>query len=327
MISPRISIIVPLYNKVNEVERAIDSIFAQTIQDFELIIVDGGSTDGSLGVIKRYESDTRYHLIHQISKGLPAGRNEGIAAASTDLIAFLDADDEWLPTYIEQILELYAKYPSAGLYATAYIPTYGNQIQKLPLCEIPEKPWNGILNSYFHSTALAMQPPFSPCSVTIPKSTYDRVGLFNPSLRIGEDTEMWGRIALCLPIAYSSTEGAKYHWISNNKMTDIRTPIDHHPFYKYIISLPEQEEIINNTKGLQLYLEMEELNMAYINLIAGNKQYVKENLKFVQSKYFILRKLLFEMLLYLPSSIVKNMPLIKQKTLDKIRIWISAQHL
>ncbi|WP_167815755.1 glycosyltransferase family 2 protein [Methanocorpusculum sp. GPch4] len=324
MTPPRISIIVPLYNKVNEVQRAIDSIFAQTIQNFELIIVDGGSTDGSLDVIKKYESDSRYHLIHQLSKGLPAGRNEGIAAAGADLIAFLDADDEWLPTYIEQILKLNADYPSAGLYATAYIPTYGNQTQKLPLCEIPKKPWNGILDSYFRSTALAMQPPFSPCCVTIPKSTYDRVGLFNPSLNIGEDTEMWGRIALCLPIAYSSTEGAKYHWISNNKMTNIRMPIDHHPFYKYILSLPEQEEVINNTDGLQLYLEMEELNMAYINLIAGNKQYVKENLKIVQSKYFLKRKLLLELLLYLPSQIVKKIPLIKQKTLDRIRIWMSG---
>ena len=70
-----ITVIVPLYNKVNEVCRALDSIFAQTIQDFELIIVDGGSTDGSLDIIKKYEKDARYHHVHQKSKGLPAGRN------------------------------------------------------------------------------------------------------------------------------------------------------------------------------------------------------------------------------------------------------------
>ena len=324
MNNPKISVIVPLYNKVNEVQRAIDSIFAQTVQDFELIVVDGGSTDGSLDVIKKYETDPRYHLVHQKSKGLPAGRNEGIAVVSSELVAFLDADDEWLPAYLEQILELRKNHPTAGLYATAYIPTYGSQSQKLPLCDIPPKPWHGLLSSYFRSTALAMQPPFSPCCVTIPMSTFNDIGLFNPKLRIGEDTEMWGRIALRLPIAYTSTEGARYHWISDNKMTDKKVPIDHHPFYMYISSLPERDSLIQKTDGLQLYLEMEELNMAYINLIAGNKDYVRENLKIVHAKCFSRRRLFFTILLYMPSPIVKYMPVAKQKTLDKIRCWRSS---
>ncbi|MCK9335617.1 MAG: glycosyltransferase family 2 protein, partial [Candidatus Cloacimonetes bacterium] len=118
--NPKISIIVPLFNKVNEVQRAIDSIFSQTIHNYELIIVDGGSTDGSLDVIKKYETDPRYNLIHQVSKGISGARNEGISSATAELITFLDADDVWLPHYLEMIMKLNLKYPKAGIFATAY---------------------------------------------------------------------------------------------------------------------------------------------------------------------------------------------------------------
>ena len=91
--SEPISVVVPLYNKVNEVCRAIDSVFSQTVQDFELIIVDGGSTDGSFEAIQKYIDDERFTLIHQKSKGVASGRNEGIVASKYDMIAFLDADE------------------------------------------------------------------------------------------------------------------------------------------------------------------------------------------------------------------------------------------
>jgi len=324
MTSPRITIIVPLYNKVNEVERAIDSIFAQTIQDFELIIVDGGSTDGSLDVIKRYEADPRYHLIHQISKGLPAGRNEGIAAAGTDIIAFLDADDEWLPIFLETVLSLREKFPEAGIYATAYIPVFGSRIQKLRLAEIPEAPWSGLLTSYFRSTALAKTPPFAPCCVAIPKTTFQKIGYFNPSSRIGEDTEMWAKIALKLPVAYTSKTCAKYNWISDNKMTDTFTPINHHPFFTYVEKLEKNELYdCNKPEDIRLYLEYEELNMAYINLMAGKKDYFKENLGYVQSETFQNQKKLLINLSHLPYKIIKNIPKIKRLTLDNIRCFVS----
>lgn len=323
---PKVSVIVPLYNKVTEVKRAIDSIFAQTIQDFELIVVDGGSTDGSLGVIRQYEHDSRYRLVHQISKGLPAGRNEGISVAKSDLIAFLDADDEWLPDFLETILLLQDKFPDAGIYATAYLPMFGHDSQKLRLVGIPESPWSGLLDSYFRSTALAKTPPFSPCCAAIPKITFEKVGLFNPNSRIGEDTEMWAKIALKLPIAYSSKPCAKYNWISDNKMTDTFVPLAHHPFFIYIQQLKKTElKQYNKLNELHLYLEYEELNIAYINLMAGNIKFMRENLEYVQAKEFKNQKILFTILSVLPHSLVKSIPQIKRMTLDKIRCLKSEQ--
>ena len=117
---PLITVIVPLYNKVNEIERSLQSIYHQTVTEYELIIIDGGSTDGSLELAESHLKDSRIRLVHQKSKGLPAARNEAIALASGELIAFLDADDEWHPDFLETIIRLYHQYPNAGIYATAY---------------------------------------------------------------------------------------------------------------------------------------------------------------------------------------------------------------
>ena len=300
-----ISIIVPLYNKVNEVCRAIDSIFAQTIQGFELIVVDGGSTDGSLDVIKKYDGDSRLHLLHQKSKGLPAGRNEAIASAKYDLIVFLDADDEWHPTFLEKILNLREKYPDAGLYATAFETSYGDYITEPRLVDVPKAPWDGIMPSYFRTSALAFIYPFMPCCVAIPKTTFEKVGLFNPNLRTGEDAEMWGRIALELPIAYTSSVGATYYAVANNKMTDNPNVMDRHPFLEYLDKYPQDKlKKHPDYENILLYIQKEEIAIALNNLYAKAPKQARKNLKNVTDKRFAKYKYVLLALSYLPIPIM-----------------------
>ena len=90
----KVSIVIPLFNKASYVERALDSIRGQTFNDFEVIVVDDGSTDAGASVVARY-SDSRVRLITQSNAGPGPARNAGIAEAIGDLVAFLDADDEW----------------------------------------------------------------------------------------------------------------------------------------------------------------------------------------------------------------------------------------
>jgi len=321
-----ISVIVPLYNKVNEVQRAIDSIFAQTIQDFEVIIVDGGSTDGSMEKIKPYLQDPRLIVHHQTSKGVSGARNEGIEQTNTNLVAFLDADDEWRPTYLGEILSLQKMYPNAGIYATAYIPMFGTKAQKLDLGDIPCS-WKGILPSYFHTVVLTKMTPFFTSSAAVPRNVLFDMGLFRLNERMGEDTDLWARIALHYEIAYSSATLVKYHQIAGEKATQKYIPLLHHPFYRYIENLPEKnkKEILSRT-DVASYLEYEELNMAWINIIAGNKEYVRKNIANVHSKEYLRRKLLYRILLYSPPYINKYIPIIKQKTLDKLRC-LSAEKI
>lgn len=97
----KVSVIIPLYNKAPYVRRALDSIAAQTLSDFEVIVVDDGSTDGGASVVAGY-GDARFRLVSQPNAGPGAARNTGIALARGEFIASLDADDEWLPTYLEE---------------------------------------------------------------------------------------------------------------------------------------------------------------------------------------------------------------------------------
>lgn len=97
---PRVSVIIPTYNCAAYLGRAIDSILSQTFDDYEIVIVDDGSTDDTTHVLDRYTSRVRYH--HQSNQGLSAARNAALALAMGDLIAYLDADDVWAPQKLER---------------------------------------------------------------------------------------------------------------------------------------------------------------------------------------------------------------------------------
>lgn len=118
---PEVSIVVPLYNKADYVERCVASIRSQTLADFEAIIVDDGSTDSSVkDFAHACAGDARFTIIRQANGGVSKARNTGIAQARAEIVAFLDADDEWSPTYLEAIAALARRHPDATLLGTAY---------------------------------------------------------------------------------------------------------------------------------------------------------------------------------------------------------------
>ena len=203
-----LSVVIPLYNKAPYIERAIRSVLAQTFQDFEIIVVDDGSTDNSPEIVKSI-SDSRIRLIQQENAGVSAARNKGIWEAKTDLIAFLDADDAWKPKFLETILRLRKKFPEAGAYATAYeIHEHNGKIVRPKYKAIPPPPWEGLIPNYFRSTL--GQPPVSSSSVAIPKYVFEDVGGFPVGETLGEDLDMWGRIALKYSIVFSSNFMSAY---------------------------------------------------------------------------------------------------------------------
>ena len=111
-----ISVVIPLYNKAGQVGRTLKSVLAQTFQEFEVVVVDDGSTDGSVEEVRSVHDD-RIRIIVQQNAGVAAARNRGIAEARYDFVAFLDADDEWKPTYLETQYNLAQKYKDCDVYA------------------------------------------------------------------------------------------------------------------------------------------------------------------------------------------------------------------
>ncbi|MDD5303369.1 MAG: glycosyltransferase family A protein, partial [Elusimicrobia bacterium] len=151
--TPKVSVVIPLYNKGPHIARALDSVLAQSVRDFEIVVVDDASTDGGAEIVRRHH-DRRIRLVGRDKPG-PGGhaaRNAGIKAAAAPLIAFLDADDTWEPQYLETILRMRKAYPQAGAYATAYrIYDRGGRVENRRYHGVPEPPWEGIVPDYFSS--------------------------------------------------------------------------------------------------------------------------------------------------------------------------------
>lgn len=113
------SVIIPLYNKANTIARTLQSVLNQTFKKFEIIIVDDGSTDDGVNVVRAFTNDPRIQIIRQENQGVSVARNIGIEHAKFDHIAFLDGDDEWLPGYLSKMKEAVEKFPSAGIFFCA----------------------------------------------------------------------------------------------------------------------------------------------------------------------------------------------------------------
>lgn len=287
---PSITVIVPLYNKANEIERSLQSIYHQTVTGYELIIIDGGSTDGSLEIAESHMNDSRIRLVHQKSKGLPAARNEAIALSRGELIAFLDADDEWHPDFLETIIRLYHQYPDAGIYATAYERFSVTTAKPSPLKGLSEA-FEGYLPSWFTVYVKSGYPPFCPCSVALHRNMFSKTGYFNPNSRMAEDVEMWVKAALNVPIVFTKEIHARYHLFAENKMSTDYYPIEQLPPVTYLDSIPEGI-LQKRADYSDVLLAKEYLNLitAYFNLGAGHRKYARQALAKSASKEFIVRR-------------------------------------
>jgi glycosyltransferase involved in cell wall biosynthesis len=205
---PIISVVVPLYNKQEYIHRCLQSILNQTITNFEILVIDDGSTDGGPEVVRGF-SDRRLRLITQVNGGPGAARNRGIAEAKAKWIAFLDGDDEWSPEFLAAIQNLSILHPQAAVLATGY----RRLLDTGHVREVNLSSGSGrntyLIQDYFR---LARTSEFVTCSsVAVRKDVLDEVGGFLERARFGEDLDLWARIAAQYPIACDSRVLAIYH--------------------------------------------------------------------------------------------------------------------
>ena len=197
-----ISIVIPLYNKATSIATALNCVLAQTYQDFEVVIVDDGSTDDGAVVVEQY-ADSRIRLIRQENAGVSAARNRGIAEAEGEYVAFLDADDEWMPEYLAVQHCLTQRYPQCDVFATNYIfrGFTGNKVSTI-LRKLPSKAQDFVMTNYF-AVAYSSHPPLWTSAVMVRRSVIDGVGGFPVGVKSGEDLLTWARLAIKYKIAYS----------------------------------------------------------------------------------------------------------------------------
>jgi glycosyltransferase involved in cell wall biosynthesis len=229
---PDISIVIPLYNKEQYVRRSIDSVLAQTFPDFECIVVDS-STDKSPGIVRQYRDSRIIHVPVEKSTAARA-RNSGVRMARADLVAFLDADDEWQPDHLETLSHLRKTFPDAGLYSTPYVKLRpdGRPMAML-FYGIPRPPWEGYIPRYLASCSRGDEPVHSS-SCAVPRNVFDAMGGFPEDLVYGEDQFLWGKISLQYAVAYRWKGLAIYHTDAMGRICDEAHVIQEHPFSTYL---------------------------------------------------------------------------------------------
>lgn len=310
---PHFSVVIPLYNKEPHIKRTLNSVLAQTIQDFEIIVVDDGSTDQSTEVVKTF-SDYRIRLISQKNAGVSVARNRGINEAKADLIAFLDADDEWKPDFLEEILELKNKYPKAGVYTTAYsiyLPSGHMRVARYK--SIPPAPWKGLLPSYFLAAATGEHPVCSS-SICIPKYIFSDVGGFKVGAWWGEDDDMWGRIALKYPIAFSWEIGSINHREAENRACNRSRTVEEHPFIKTAQKLMNEGKVqANMLNDLNECIAKYQILSAIHNISAGNPKLAREILLNCDTKLLYRQRIFWTFWANMPSILFHSISKMKNE--------------
>ncbi|WP_214019921.1 glycosyltransferase family 2 protein [Methanoculleus sp.] len=301
---PGISVVIPLYNKGPYIARALNSVLAQTVRDFEVIVVDDGSTDDGAETVRGFE-DPRIRLIRQENRGVSAARNEGIEAARAELVAFLDADDEWMPRHLEALLRLQDKFPRAGAYGTAYLLKENDSTIRVPpfSTDIPPEPWEGLLSNYYRD-AIRGTPPISSSIVAVPKRILDEMAGFDTGAWYGEDVDLWGRIALKYPIAFTWDGMGIYHKEAENRACNKKEPIREHIFVIFARNALQAGEVPPELKGdLLEYVASRQIQIACRNLEAGRPDLARVNLKRCKTRHLWKSKYLALFRAHVPSGI------------------------
>lgn len=203
------SVVIPLYNKEKSIKNTICSVLAQTFANFELVIVNDGSTDTSREIVASIQ-DSRIRIVDKPNGGISSSRNEGIVSARYMYVAFLDADDLWAPDFLETIRQLIADYPDADCYTTGYACKYGGDILNIFGART-----RGIVGDFFKQVYKG--PVMHASSVCIKKNTFEKVGYFNTAISRGEDYDMWARLGRAACIAATPEVKVSYVLDAENR--------------------------------------------------------------------------------------------------------------
>jgi glycosyltransferase involved in cell wall biosynthesis len=206
--TPAVSVVIPLYNKAAYVDRAISSVFAQSFENLEVIVVDDGSTDAG-GEIVAAREEPRLRLIRQANAGVAAARNAGVGASRGRWVAFLDADDTWRPDRLARQFAALWRTPDVVWAAGAFVTTRHGRV-----LAIPDAPDAWFAEADVLKDALLMLGAgwmLWTGTVMVRRDVFAQLGGFDPMLKVGEDVLLWTRLAVQHPrIVYVRAPIATY---------------------------------------------------------------------------------------------------------------------
>ena len=247
---PKVSVIIPAYNSMPCLIEALDCVFQQTLTDFEVIVIDDGSSDDTAAWVKQV-SDRRVKLISQANQGPSGARNTGITYARGEYFAFLDADDLWHPTKLEKQVRCLEQNSTVGLVYTwvALIDRQGKPTGRVFASHAEGNVWQSIVERNII---------WCGSSPMVRRQCWETVGLFDRGLSTLEDWEMWIRIASGYPFAVLKEPLTYYRQLSTSLSKNWQ--LMEQSFYLVI------EKIFQSAPPEQLYLKHRSYHYAYICL-------------------------------------------------------------
>lgn len=301
----RFSIILPVYNKAGTIIQALDSIYSQTCNDFEVIVVNDGSTDNVLDVLKSY--DKPISVISQENKGVSVARNIGIENAKGDYICFLDADDKWFPNHLEVIQKMMTLYPEEQFFGTCHKCSYpnGNVVDcNKGLSSFGDifliSDYLGFVNKYggyVNTNSICVQRIIF----------FDENIMFEPGERMGEDVDVWYRIALKHSIVFSKQLTTLYRREYSTATTKTSNP-PNWCFANRRNAILNDKEIADNKKESYVYM-CDRYYMAISRELSYhmNKEEAIKRIMQVKDKFSLHFIISFTIVL-LPSFVLKLIP-------------------
>lgn len=221
-----ISVVIPLYNKERSIATTLQSVFKQTYTDWECIVINDGSTDNSLWVVKNFVEglkmeDRRLKIVSQENAGVSAARNRGIMEAKGEYVAFLDGDDIWDKDFLREMVRLIEDYPGKSIYGLGC-----EQITRGEKVELKDSYYRGESGWSYATMA------FTGSSACVNKKDAIAVGLFDTRMTHGEDLDMWWRLMLLYGGASYLRPYAYYIQDAENRAMHRLAPLQKHiPYY------------------------------------------------------------------------------------------------
>lgn len=257
---PFFSVVIPLYNKEKYIKKTLESVLNQSFKDFEIIVVNDGSTDSSLTEVAKF-SDKRLHIFHQKNEGASAARNHGIDVSKTNYIAFLDADDLWHNNHLQVLHNLINDYPDAGMYSTGYMISYNSHLKKAKIKNIPDG-FIGVISDFFDSSLY--DSPINSSVAVVKKHVLEQVSGYDLNIKSGQDIDLWIRIALKEKVAIHNIISAIYikndDSLSNSKLAKDKI--------KYLNKFTSIEK---DNSSLQKFMDMNRFSVAVLYKILNEK--------------------------------------------------------
>lgn len=245
-----ISVVIPLYNGAPYIGRSIHSVLRQTFKEVEIVVVDDGSTDNGPELVRQMPYP-EIHLVRQSNGGVSAARNTGVREAKHKLIAFLDADDEWLPDHLERIVSLYEKYPQCGVFGTSYYFKRGEEPPRTPI--LPDKftfaGTQGVLDNYYEM-ASGTDFPMQTSAYAVRKEIIEHIGGFPAGIPSGEDIITLARLQAVCDFAYDKTPTSIYH-LTTDETKSHRPILKDDPLDRMFAEL---YHTARHKKGIRLFL-------------------------------------------------------------------------